>query len=129
MNQQSSANQSNAEHNAFNIGDVFPEQLRHSKASPISSERTSNRVDLTMLSLVSALLAIGLTLMIALITPGEPVLQRPVETSIVAPDQPVTSTIEVPSPPVDDKRFMNGLEVEPAPPAATDPFARRGSRK
>lgn len=128
VNQQSSSNQANADHSGVYIGGVIPEKHHHAISSQNSRQHTSNRANLSLLSFGSSLVAIGLTLMIALIAPGEPVLQRPVETSVGVPDQSVISTIELPSPPVDDKRFMNGLEVEPAPSSASDPFSVRGNK-
>jgi hypothetical protein len=124
--QQTSMEQSNVERNAIRMGDVTEEQLTSSISSTMSVQRKPSGVNLTFVSLITALIGVCLTMMIALSKPGEPVTPKLVVTS---PDGSVTSAIEVPTVPAVDKRFMNGLEVEPAPPAATDPFARRGVHK
>ena len=41
-------------------------------------------------------------------------------------EAPAAATLELPASPTIDKRFMNGLEVEPAPPTVSDPFSTRG---
>jgi hypothetical protein len=86
---------------------------------------------LGLVSLIATIIAVQLTLMIVLISPRGPVAQKLIETAVIEPtvqDAPVPSTLEVPSQPTGDKRFMDGLEVEPAPPSVSDPFSVRGNK-
>lgn len=95
--------------------------------SPLAngSARKTKGIDLTMVSLVSAIIAIQLTLMVALITPKGPVAKQLVADAVFEQPEaaaPKAPTLELPASPTIDKRFMNGLEVAPAP-ADSDPFA------
>jgi hypothetical protein len=129
--QQTSVYETNGERNGYTTGKLAPEHNLRLSDSSLSHEHKSTGVDFTMLSLVSAFVAITLTLMIALISPRGPVAQKLIETAVTEPtvqDAPVTSTLEVPSQPTGDKRFMDGLEVEPAPPSVSDPFSVRGNK-
>jgi hypothetical protein len=45
-----------------------------------------------------------------------------------ASEAPAAATLELPASPTIDKRFMNGLEVAPAP-ADADPFANNGTKR
>jgi len=131
IKQQTSVHETNGECNGYKFGDLTPEYHRRSSVSSLSHEKKSSGVDFTMLSLASAFVAITLTLMIALISPRDPLAQKLVETPVMeqaVQDAPVTSTLEVPSQPTGDKRFMDGLEVEPAPPSVSDPFSVRGNK-
>jgi hypothetical protein len=131
IKQQTSEHETNGEFNGYTIGALTREHNQRSSVSSLPREKKSSGVDFTMLSLVSAFVAITLTLMIALISPKGPVAQKVIETAVMEPtvqDAPVTSTLEVPSQPTGDKRFMDGLEVEPAPPSVSDPFSVRGNK-
>jgi hypothetical protein len=69
--------------------------------------------------------------MIALIAPKGPVAQRLVESAVMeqpVSEAPAAATLELPASPTIDKRFMNGLEVAPAP-ADADPFANNGTKR
>lgn len=131
IKQQTSEHETNGAFNGYKIGAVTREHDQRSSVSSLPHEKKSSGVDFTMLSLVSVFIAITLTLMIALISPRGPVAQKVIETAVIEPsvqDAPVTSTLEVPSQPTGDKRFMDGLEVEPAPPSDSDPFSVRGNK-
>ncbi len=127
--QQTSEHETNGAFNGYKIGAVTREHNQRSSVSSLPHEKKSSGVDFTVLSLVSAFIAITLTLVILLLSPRGPVAQKLVETAnMTFQDAPVTSTLEVPSQPPGDKRFMDGLEVEPAPPSDSDPFSVRGNK-
>ena len=134
VNQHLSSQQSKSDQSAFKVG--FSDHEGHDSytSTPKKHQRASRRADLNMLSLVTALIAVCLSMTIALITHKGPVAQSIDNAVAPVPDTPTTSTIEVSPadvtlPATPDKRFMNGLEVEPAPPASTDPFVHRGVHK
>lgn len=86
-------------------------------------------INVTLASFATTLIAVQLTLMIALMTPKAPV--APPVLDAVVMDQSVATAPqrlqpELPYLHSTDKRFMNGLEVAPAP-ADADPFARSGT--
>jgi hypothetical protein len=71
---------------------------------------------------------LGLVSLIATV-PVPPTTPVAIQAGIEAPsegDIAVTPPMEAPRPQTVDKRFMNGLEVEPAPPTVSDPFSTRG---
>ncbi len=115
----------------FGISDLMPKTLVTPETSELGRQRKAKGIDLTMVSLVAAMIAIQLTLMIALITPKGPVAQQLVESAIMeqpVSEAPAAATLELPASPTIDKRFMNGLEVAPAP-ADADPFAIDGTKR
>jgi hypothetical protein len=115
----------------FGISDLMPKTLVTPETSELGRQRKAKGIDLTMVSLVAAMIAIQLTLMIALITPKGPVAQQLVESAIMeqpVSEAPTAATLELPASPTIDKRFMNGLEVAPAP-ADADPFANNGTKR
>lgn len=115
----------------FEISDLMPRTLVTPETSEVGRQRRAKGIDLTMVSLVATIIAIQLTLMIALITPKRPVAQQLVEPSIMeqpVSEAPAAATLELPASPTIDKRFMNGLEVAPAP-ADADPFANNGTKR
>ncbi len=115
----------------FGISDLMPKTLVTPETSELGRQRKAKGIDLTMVSLVAAMIAIQLTLIIALITPKGPVAQQLVESAIMeqpVSEAPAAATLELPASPTIDKRFMNGLEVAPAP-ADADPFANKGTKR
>lgn len=115
----------------FTISDVMPKALVTTEPSELRRERNAKGIDLTMVSLVAGMIAIQLTLLIALITPKGQVAQQMVADAVL--EQPVAqspkaATLELPASPTFDKRFMNGLEVAPAP-ADADPFVSTGIKR
>jgi hypothetical protein len=128
---QTSENETQTASMGLNVSYSMPEQVSKSESSGLANQPKAKRIDLTMVSLVAAMIAIQLTLMIALITPKAPVPPKLLESAVI--EQPVqvapaAATLELPSIQSVDKRFMNGLEVEPAPPSASDPFSVRGNK-
>ena len=115
----------------FGISDLMPRTLVTPETSEIGLQRKAKGIDLTMVSLVAVMIAIQLTLMIALITPKGPVAQQLVTDAVMeqpVAEAPAAATLELPSIQSVDKRFMNGLEVAPAP-ADADPFANNGTKQ
>ena len=115
----------------FAISDVMSKKVVTPETSEVGHQRKAKGIDLTMVSLVAAIIAIQLTLMIALIAPKGPVAQRLVESAVMeqpVSEAPAAATLELPASPTIDKRFMNGLEVAPAP-ADADPFANNGTKR
>ena len=115
----------------FEMSDLMPRTLVTPEMSELGRQRKAKGIDLTMVSLVAGIIAIQLTLMIALITPKGPVAKQLVADAVL--EQPVAAapsaaTLELPASPTIDKRFMNGLEVAPAP-ADADPFANNGTKR
>ena len=115
----------------FGLGDLMPKTLVTPETSELLRPRKAKGIDLTMVSLVAGIIGIQLTLMIALITPKGPVAKQLVADAVL--EQPVAAapsaaTLELPASPTIDKRFMNGLEVAPAP-ADADPFANNGTKR
>lgn len=115
----------------FEMSDLMPRTLVTPETSELGRQRKAKGIDLTMVSLVAGIIAIQLTLMIALITPKGPVAKQLVADAVL--EQPVAAapsaaTLELPASPTIDKRFMNGLEVAPAP-ADADPFANNGTKR
>lgn len=115
----------------FGLGDLMPKTLVTPETSELLRPRKAKGIDLTMVSLVAGIIAIQLTLMIALITPKVPVEQPPVADAVIeqpVAEAPPAATLELPASPTIEKRFMNGLEVAPAP-ADADPFANSGTKQ
>jgi len=88
-------------------------------------------LSVTVASFVTTLVAVQLTLIIALMTPKAPV--APPVLDAVVMDQSVANTPQPIQPELlylhsTDKQFMNGLEVAPAP-ADADPFANIGTKR
>ena len=115
----------------FEMSDLMPRTLVTPETSELGRQRKAKGIDLTMVSLVAGIIGIQLTLMIALITPKGPVAKQLVADAVL--EQPVAAapsapTLELPASPTIDKRFMNGLEVAPAP-ADADPFANNGTKR
>ena len=113
------------------MSDLMPRTLVTPETSELGRQRKAKGIDLTMVSLVAGIIGIQLTLMIALITPKGPVAKQLVADAVL--EQPVAAapsaaTLELPASPTIDKRFMNGLEVAPAP-ADADPFANNGTKR
>ena len=110
-------------------------QLHEEVEVPNQSWRV-NRVrtkglNVTVASFVTTLVAVQLTLIIALMTPKAPV--APPVLDAIDLDQSVANTPQPIQPELPylhstDKRFMNGLEVAPAP-ANADPFENIGSKR
>ena len=131
INQQTSEKETQTARTGFAISDLIPEKYSTHENSGLGNQPKAKRIDLTTISLVAAMIAIQLTLMIALITPKGPVAQKLVESAVIeqpVPDAPAAATLELPSFHTVDKRFMNGLEVAPAP-ADADPFANNGTKR
>jgi hypothetical protein len=131
IKQQSSMHETNAQATLFSQSN----NQHHQDTSEVHNahvKRPSAKLSgLGLVSLIATIIAVQLTLMIVLISPRGPVAQKLIETAVIEPtvqDAPVTSTLEVPSQPTGDKRFMDGLEVEPAPPSVSDPFSVRGNK-
>ena len=131
IKQQSSMHETNAQTTLFSQGN----NQHHQDTSEVHNahvKRPSAKLSgLGLVSLIATIIAVQLTLMIVLISPRGPVAQKLIETAVIEPtvqDAPVPSTLEVPSQPTGDKRFMDGLEVEPAPPSVSDPFSVRGNK-
>lgn len=133
----------------FEMSDLMPRTLVTPETSELGRQRKAKGIDLTMVSLVAGIIAIQLTLMIALITPKGPLAKQLVESAVMeqpvseapaaatlelpaspTPDAaaPSAAPLELPAAPTIDKRFMNGLEVAPAP-ADADPFANNGTKR
>lgn len=115
----------------FGLGDLMPKVLVTPETSERLRQRKAKGIDLSMVSLVAGIIAIQLTLMIALITPKGPVAQQLVADAVIeqpVAEAPPAATLELPASPTTDKRFMNGLEVAPAP-ADADPFANNGTKQ
>ncbi len=125
MKHQRSENETHTPTADIGVRDFVTNQTQMMSHSANGSARKTKGIDLTMVSLVSAMIAIQLTLMIALITPKGPVAQRIVTDAVMdqpVADAPLSAPLELPASSSIDKRFMNGLEVAPAP-ADSDPFA------
>lgn len=115
----------------FGIGDLMSKKVVTPETSELGRQRKAKGIDLTMVSLVAAMIAIQLTLIIALITPKGPVARQLVADAVMeqpVAEAPAAATLELPASPTIDKRFMNGLEVAPAP-ADADPFAIDGTKR
>ena len=133
IKQQSSVHETNAQTTLFSQGNNQHHQdtseVHNVHVKPPSAKLSG----LGLVSLIATIIAVQLTLMISLITPRSvpvpPTTPVAVQAGIEAPsegDIAVTPPMEAPRPQTVDKRFMNGLEVEPAPPTVSDPFSTRG---
>lgn len=136
IKQQSSVHETTAKTTLFTQGNS--EQYQEAfELDAVHEKRPSAKFGgLGFLSLVATFIAVQLTLMISLITPRSapipPTTPVAIQAGIEAPiegDIAVTPSMEAPRPQTVDKRFMNGLEVEPAPPTISDPFSTRGPSK
>lgn len=115
----------------FGTSDLMPKTHVTPETSDLGRQRKAKGIDLTMVSLVAAMIAIQLTLIISLITPKGPVARQLVADAVMeqpVAEAPSAATLELPASPTIDKRFMNGLEVAPAP-ADADPFANNGTKR
>ncbi len=125
MKHQRSENETHTPTADIGVRDFVTNQTQMLSHSANGSARKTKGIDLTMVSLVSAMIAIQLTLMIALITPKGPVAEQVVRSAVIeqpVADAPLSAPLGLPASSSIDKRFMNGLEVAPAP-ADSDPFA------
>lgn len=136
IKQQSSVHETTAKTTLFTQGNS--EQYQEAfELDAVHEKRPSAKLGgLGLLSLVATFIAVQLTLMISLITPRPapipPTTPVAIQAGIEAPihgDIAVSPSSDLPSFHAVDKRFMNGLEVEPAPPTISDPFSTRGSSK
>ena len=134
--QQSSVHETTAKTTLFTQGNS--EQYQEAfELDAVNEKRPSAKfAGLGLLSLVATFIAVQLTLMISLITPRSapipPTTPVAIQAGIEAPiegDIAVSPSSDLPSFHTVDKRFMNGLEVEPAPPTISDPFSTRGPSK
>ena len=133
IKQQSSMHETNAQTTLFSQGN----NQHHQDTSEVHNayvKRPSAKLSgLGLVSLIATIIAVQLTLMIALMTPRAaeipPAPPVAAQAGIEAPmgrELSISPSIDAPSPQTADKRFMNGLEVEPAPPTVSDPFSTRG---
>jgi hypothetical protein len=133
IKQQSSMHETNAQTTLFSQGN----NQHHQDISEVRDIHVNRPVaklgGLGFLSLVATFIGVQLTIMIALMTPRAaeipPAPPIAAQAGIEAPmgrELSISPSIEAPSPQTADKRFMNGLEVEPAPPTVSDPFSTRG---
>ena len=136
IKQQSSVHETTAKTTLFSQGNS--EQYQEAfELDVVHEKRPSAKFGgLGLLSLVATFIAVQLTLMISLITPRSapisPTTPVAIQAGIEAPiegDIAVSPSSDLPSFHTVDKRFMNGLEVEPAPPTISDPFSTRGPSK
>ena len=133
IKQQSSMHETNAQTTLFSQGNNQQHQ-NTSEVRDVHMKRPVAKLGwLGFLSLVATFISVQLTLMIAIITPRAaeipPAPPVAAQAGIEAPmgrELSISPSIDAPSPQTADKRFMNGLEVEPAPPTVSDPFSTRG---
>lgn len=131
MTHQKTQEDSHSEFTGFSVPNELPDETRNQHQSGVEHQPVKKGIDLTVVSLGVSMIAVQITLMIALVTPQVPMPPPLLDAAVM--DQPVANAPQPVQPKLPylhttDKRFMNGLEVNPAP-ADADPFANNGTTR